>query len=1044
MKKFFAPPIFSDEEKTHQAYLLHTILLALIIIPIPYVIYVLIQMPEESNRALAFIMVSEAINIILFIMLRSGYVRPASVIQIAALWLFFTFISSTSAGVYGISYLLGNGLVITIAGILLGGRGALAMTLLAMIEGGVMVYAELHGWIPPDVIDDAVPTWIVSVALFAVGAILQQLASRTLRTALARAKESEEKYRLISQVSSDYVFVTEVHKDGSADLSWVAGAFEKMTGYSYEEYVASGSWLAHVHPDDLQKDAHDMETLHKNGDIKSEIRTFTKNGEIRWERIFAHPIWDEKEKRLVRIVGAVQDVTEQKHIEENLKEIHLQQSAILNGIPDMAWLKDVEGQYIAVNEQFARTAGMKMEEIAGKKDLDIWQKSSAEKYRHDDLEVMQSRQRRKTEELQTDSAGREFWVETSKTPILNAEGEVIGTAGIAREITERKKAEEIEQHRRMMLEQVVKLGKQVTESDNLISTIKKIWHGVHDDLGFDRLAIFLFNPERNSMDDTVGTNNAGEMVEQWEISFPIHATFAALLENPNGVYFTHNYDVENQIPEGHEMYGVKDYVAVAAWAGDKPVAVICADHGITQLPITGEQLEALRLFSGYAGLAIENARLNEKIKNELLLQTQAKEREAQRREILEKVVTLGQRVTEVFDLRTTLIRIWHGVHDNLGFDRLGIYLYNQERKSMDGTFGTNHEGEMIDEWHVSISMKEGIPEAMSFLRVLEKPDTIYLTRDYEYDYNIPGNHIMSGVKDFAAIAAWAGEKPVATICVDNVITGRPITDEQLEALRLFAGYAGLAIENARLNSALQNELSQRKKFIIELEAKNAELERFTYTVSHDLKSPLVTIKGFLGYLEKDAHAGNFEKFRNDISRIETAVEKMQNLLQDLLELSRIGRLMNAPVEVSFNEIVQAALEIVHGQLEAKNVFIEYQNNNLALYCDPVRMTEVLQNLIDNAIKFMGSQSRPRIEIGSFINNKNENVVFVKDNGMGVAPEFHEKIFGLFNKLNSDSEGTGIGLSLVKRIIEVHGGRIWMESQVGKGTAFYFTVPTLTK
>lgn len=298
---------------------------------------------------------------------------------------------------------------------------------------------------------------------------------------------------------------------------------------------------------------------------------------------------------------------------------------------------------------------------------------------------------------------------------------------------------------------------------------------------------------------------------------------------------------------------------------------------------------------------------------------------------------------------------------------------------------------------------------------------------------------MSGVKDFAAVAAWAGEKPVAVICVDNVVTGRPITEEQLEALRLFAGYAGLAIENARLNSALQNELSQRKNFIVELEAKNAELERFTYTVSHDLKSPLVTIKGFLGYLERDAQEGNFEKFRHDVQRIEAAVVKMQNLLKDLLELSRIGRLMNTPVEVKFHEIVKDALEIVHGQIQAKNILIEFHNNNTTIKCDRVRVVEVMQNLIDNAIKFMGDQPKPRIEIGTFNNTMNENVFYVTDNGIGIAPEFQDKIFGLFDKLNIDSDGTGIGLALVKRIIEVHGGRIWVESQVGSGTTFYFTL-----
>ena len=247
-------------------------------------------------------------------------------------------------------------------------------------------------------------------------------------------------------------------------------------------------------------------------------------------------------------------------------------------------------------------------------------------------------------------------------------------------------------------------------------------------------------------------------------------------------------------------------------------------------------------------------------------------------------------------------------------------------------------------------------------------------------------------------------------------------------------------------TGIAREVTERKKaeleresLITELEAKNAELERFTYTVSHDLKSPLVTIRGFLGYLERDAQAGNFEKLNHDKQRIESAVGKMQALLNDLLELSRIGRLVNTPVEVPFHEIVKDALEILHGQIEANNVLIEYKNDNIIVKCDRVRITEVLQNLIDNAIKFMGDQPKPHITIGTTTNEKNETIFFVRDNGIGIDKQYHERIFTLFNKLDADAEGTGIGLTLIKRIIEIHNGRIWLESEPGKGTMFYFTL-----
>ncbi|CAG1006369.1 two-component system, OmpR family, aerobic respiration control sensor histidine kinase ArcB [Anaerolineales bacterium] len=237
--------------------------------------------------------------------------------------------------------------------------------------------------------------------------------------------------------------------------------------------------------------------------------------------------------------------------------------------------------------------------------------------------------------------------------------------------------------------------------------------------------------------------------------------------------------------------------------------------------------------------------------------------------------------------------------------------------------------------------------------------------------------------------------------------------------------------------------TERDKLIADLETRNAELERFTYTISHDLKSPLVTINGFLGYLEKDAKAGNMERLQNDIQRVQEATNRMRRLLNELLELSRIGRVVNPPVVVPFADLAQNALDIVHGQLQERGVRVAVQPNLPNVYGDKQRLVEVLQNLIDNAAKFMGDQKHPQIEIGQLekdVNAEHDSpIFFVRDNGVGIAPKHHEQVFGLFNKLNPDMEGTGIGLAIVKRIIEVHGGKIWIESEVGKGTTFLFTL-----
>lgn len=234
--------------------------------------------------------------------------------------------------------------------------------------------------------------------------------------------------------------------------------------------------------------------------------------------------------------------------------------------------------------------------------------------------------------------------------------------------------------------------------------------------------------------------------------------------------------------------------------------------------------------------------------------------------------------------------------------------------------------------------------------------------------------------------------------------------------------------------------TERESLIDELESKNAELERFTYTVSHDLKSPLITIRGFLGFIREDIERGNRQRLDADIQRIIDATNKMQTLLNDLLELSRIGRLTNQPEIIKMNQFVDEVLEFLHGRLHSANVVTRVEEYLPDVYGDRQRLFEVFQNLIDNAAKFMGSQPNPTIEIGVNGQVDGKPVFLVRDNGMGIEDIYKENIFGLFNKLDSQTEGTGIGLTLVKRIIEFHGGRIWVESEAGKGSTFLFTLP----
>jgi signal transduction histidine kinase len=275
-----------------------------------------------------------------------------------------------------------------------------------------------------------------------------------------------------------------------------------------------------------------------------------------------------------------------------------------------------------------------------------------------------------------------------------------------------------------------------------------------------------------------------------------------------------------------------------------------------------------------------------------------------------------------------------------------------------------------------------------------------------------------------------------------------LSDRDLAGLEVAGRHAAVAIRNAQLVEALERELSERQRLegagqvlIRELSAKNEELERFAYAVSHDLKSPLITVRGFLGFLERDVLDGETERVRDDLVRIQEATRRMQRLVDELLELSRIGRRVNPPETLPFDEIAREAAGLVEGRLRARGVSVEIPAGLPYVHGDRPRLVGVVQNLLDNAAKFMGDQPRPRVEVGARTGDGTEPVFFVRDNGIGIEAPFREKVFSLFEKLDPDSEGTGVGLALVRRIVEVHGGRIWIESAGrGQGTTFAFTLP----
>jgi len=268
----------------------------------------------------------------------------------------------------------------------------------------------------------------------------------------------------------------------------------------------------------------------------------------------------------------------------------------------------------------------------------------------------------------------------------------------------------------------------------------------------------------------------------------------------------------------------------------------------------------------------------------------------------------------------------------------------------------------------------------------------------------------------------------------------------LHRMELYKKTRDRAIHEVRERKRAEDELLKNKKklesLLSELSDKNTELETFVYTVSHDLKTPIVTIEGFIGALKEDFGDRLSEDAKTYLKYMSDASQKMEDLINDLLDLSRIGRVAEKKEDLPFATIIEEVLNILKPQLQEKGIEVQIQKNLPVVFGDKKRYVQLLENLLANAVKYIGQDNQtPRIEVGIQKQN-NQNVFFVRDNGIGIEERYFDKIFQVFQRLPSakkHGKGTGIGLAIVKRIIELNGGKIWLTSELGKGSTFFFTL-----
>jgi PAS domain S-box-containing protein len=294
-----------------------------------------------------------------------------------------------------------------------------------------------------------------------------------------------------------------------------------------------------------------------------------------------------------------------------------------------------------------------------------------------------------------------------------------------------------------------------------------------------------------------------------------------------------------------------------------------------------------------------------------------------------------------------------------------------------------------------------------------------LVQDYELGIRHRDGHVTPVVYNAAVYRDEAG-RVIGVFAAARDISERKRAEEEVR----------------KLNEGLERRVRERTA---ELQATNRELEAFTYSVSHDLRSPLRHIDGFSKLLLEEYSADLPEQARHHLSRIREGALRMGMMVDDLLNLARVGRKEPSMQVTGLSSLLEEAIRDLQPEMAGRE--IEWRIGKLPFVeCDPALMKQVFANLLSNALKFTRPRERAVIEAGETMQD-GRAVIFVRDNGVGFSMKYVDKLFGFFQRLHrpEDFEGTGIGLATVQRIVHKHGGRVWAEGELNKGATFYFTL-----